>query len=570
VEPFPPLERQSLVSFESSRIPHRFTDVLVVGSGVAGLSAALAAARHAGTNVLLVAKDALDETATRYAQGGVAAVMDPAATGDSLEAHIADTLEAGHGLCDPEAVRILVTEGVERVRELIALGTAFDRDEKGKVAFTLEGGHTFPRILHRGDTTGEEVQRALLDAVRACPNVTALGGTFAVDLLTRDGEAAGAILSRPDGELEAAWAARTVLASGGLGRLYRETTNPRVATSDGVAMAFRAGAVVADLEFVQFHPTTLYLAGAERFLITEAVRGEGGVLRDGAGNRFMARFHPRAELAPRDVVSRGILTTLRERGESEVFLDLSTIPPERVRERFPRILEILAGFGVDILRQPIPVRPSAHYAIGGVRTDLEGRTSLKGLFAAGEVASSGVHGANRLASNSLLEGLVFGHRAGSRAALEAHGARTPAPFSVPQPRGKLTSLSALDLEDLTTSLRSLLWRKVGLERDGVELAAALAQIGAWVSYGLANQCRDPGGWMVQNMLLTSYLLTLSALRREESRGVHFRLDHPEADARFSRRLELSRKDLGPSAERWTGPESPRRPGSVGLRPGPPP
>jgi L-aspartate oxidase len=547
-DPTPLLRRRHLASFKASQVPHRFTDVLVLGSGVAGLSAALAAASDPETEVLVLAKDALEETATSYAQGGVAAVLAPEETGDSIEKHIEDTLLAADGLGDPEAARVMAEEGVPRVRELCDLGAAFDRTPEGKIHFTLEGGHAFPRILHRGDTSGHEIQRVLLKEVLGRSNVTLLHDTFAVDVLTQDGVAAGAMLFRPDGEIEAAWARRTILATGGSSRLYRETTNPRGATGDGVAMAFRAGAAVQDLEFIQFHPTTLYLAGADRFLITEAVRGEGGVLRDGAGNRFLHRFHPLGDLAPRDVVSRGIITAMRERGENKVYLDLSAIPPDRIRARFPRILEILKGFGIDILREAIPVRPSAHYSIGGVKTDLDARTSLPGLLAAGEVASTGLHGANRLASNSLLEGLVFGRRAGETARREAKGSPLPRPFSVPGPPPRPgPKPAALDLVDLTSSLRSLLWLKAGLERRGPDLRAALDQIGSWLPYVLGSDFQDVPSWTIQNMLLTAYLLTASAYRREESRGVHFRSDFPARnDAGWRRHSTYSRDDL-PSA-----------------------
>ncbi|HVR73434.1 MAG TPA: L-aspartate oxidase [Planctomycetota bacterium] len=543
------LLRRQLVSFKVSQIPHRFTDVLILGSGVAGLSAALEASRDLKTEVLLVAKDQLDETGTNYAQGGIAAVLEPAQTGDSVESHIQDTLTAADGLADEEAVRVTVVEGVARVRELIELGAAFDRDAQGRFHFTLEGGHAHPRILHRGDTSGQEIERVLLESVLERPNVTVLGHTFGVDLLSREGGVMGAILSRPNGELEAAWSSQTILATGGAGRLYRETTNPRISTGDGVAMAFRAGAVLQDIEFIQFHPTTLYIAGADRFLITEAVRGEGGVLRDGAGNRFMHKYHPLGDLAPRDVVSRSIVTTMRERGDNKVYLDLSAIPPERIRLRFPRILEILGGFGIDILREPIPVRPSAHYSIGGVRTDLWARTSLPGLYAAGEVASTGLHGANRLASNSLLEGLVFGHRAGREARGNARGRPIPEPFSVsgsldPTRQRSGPKSAAIDHADLISSLRSLIWLKVGLERNGAELTAALQQIRSWIPYVMGSDFRDVQSWTVQNMILMAYLLTLAGLRREESRGVHYRTDHPKRDdAVWQQHMSLSQADI---------------------------
>lgn len=538
------LLRRHLAGLQVSRVPHRFTDVLILGTGVAGLSAALEASRDPETAVLLIAKDELEETATRYAQGGVAAALDPKTTGDSVAQHAEDTLKVAAGLVDEEVALTTATEGVERVSELIERGTRFDRNPDGDLHFTLEGGHSFPRILHRGDTSGQEIGRALLEAVLARPNITVLPHTFAIDLLTRDNRARGALLSRPDGNLEAAWARSTVLATGGVGRIYRETTNPQVNTGDGIAMAFRAQATLQDLEFIQFHPTTLYLAGADRFLITEAVRGEGGVLRDAAGHRFMNRFHSLADLAPRDVVSRGIITVMREQGENKVFLDLSAIAPEKIRKRFPKILEILNGFGVDILREPIPVRPSAHYSIGGVQTDLRARTSLRGLFAAGEVASTGLHGANRLASNSLLEGLVFGHRAGKEARLEAKETSTPTPFCIASKPAAPPTHAALDLEDLTQSLRSLLWKDVGLERDAVGLKAALQQIESWIPYVLGSSFHGAPSWTVQNMLLTAYLLTVSALRREESRGVHFRVDFPERDdTRWQRHNILTQADI---------------------------
>ncbi len=540
------LVRRNLAPFSVARIPHRFTDLLILGSGVAGLSAALAAVEDAETEVLLVSKTDLQETATRYAQGGVAAVLEPEVTGDSLESHVEDTLTAATGLGDEEIVRLTVTEGVDRVRRLTELGVDWDRDKGGGIHYTVEGGHSHPRILHRGDTTGQEIQRVLVGEVRRHPSITILDHTFGVDLLTEDNAARGALMVRPRGELEAVWARRTILATGGSGRLYRETTNPSAATGDGLALAFRAGAVLEDLEFVQFHPTTLYLAGADRFLITEAVRGEGGVLTDAQGNPFMSRYHPRADLAPRDIVSRAIVAVMRESGSNKVFLDLSPIEPERIRRRFPRILEKLQGFGIDILREPIPVRPSAHYSIGGVRTDLQARTSVEGLFAAGEVAATRLHGANRLASNSLLEGLVFGYRAGYRASHEARAVPLPTPFSVAgtaEPE-EVAPTGSLDLEDLTTSLRSLLWQKVGLERDAEGLRSALGQICSWIPYGLGRQFREAGSWSVQNMLLVAFLLAYSADRRRESRGVHYRVDHPESDDKnWRKHLSLDRSEF---------------------------
>ncbi|MBN1441428.1 MAG: L-aspartate oxidase [Planctomycetes bacterium] len=548
----PELKRRYLATFRFSRIPHRFSDVLILGGGVAGLSAALAAAASGATEVLLVSKDAPDESATRWAQGGVAAVLSPEQTEDSVEKHIQDSLEAAAGLADEEAVRITVTEGVERVRELIQLGAEFDRDGAGNLHFTREGGHSAPRILHRGDMTGKEVARTLLAAVRERSQIHALFDTFAVDLITEDGACRGALLSRPDGDLEAVWAKTTILATGGAGRLYRETTNPPVATGDGLGMALRAGAQLEDLEFIQFHPTTLYVAGAERFLITEAARGEGGVLRDSSGRAFMERFHPLKDLAPRDIVSRAILTVMREQGENKVWLDLSALSPHRIRARFPHVLEMCAGFGIDIVREPIPVRPSAHYTIGGVMTDIHARTSLEGLLAAGEVACTGLHGANRLGSNSLLEGLVFGHRAGRLAAERASSVPLPQLFST---FGKETETAGaaqtdsrlaggVNLDDLSSSLKSILWYRVGGERNGRDLESALTQIRSWIPYCLGAQFSVPRSWTLQNMLQAAYLITLSALRREESRGVHYRSDFPHTDdERWKKHSTICRDDL---------------------------
>ncbi|MCZ6793465.1 MAG: L-aspartate oxidase [Planctomycetota bacterium] len=555
-EAHPLLSRRYLATFRTSRIPHRFADLLVVGSGVAGLTATLAASERPDVEVLLVSKDAIEESATRWAQGGVAAVLRPGATEDSQEKHVADTLAAAAGLADPESVARTVSEGVERVEELLALGVDFDRGPSGELQFTREGGHSRPRILPRGDTTGQEIERVLVERARQRENVHILEHTFALDLLTADGACHGALLSGPGGRLEAAWARTTVLASGGAGRLYRETTNPPVCTGDGMAMAFRAGALLQDLEFVQFHPTTLYLAGAERFLITEAARGEGGVLRDGAGEAFMARYHELKDLAPRDVVSRAILDVIRHRPENTVWLDLTGIGADKIRVRFPRILEYCRDFGIDILKDPIPVRPCAHYSIGGVKTNIDAETSIEGLLAAGEVSCSGAHGANRLGSNSLLEGLVFGRRAGQIAASRVDSVPVPRPFSTadlpggtppavraPAPGGG-DSCREVDLEDLGRSLKSLLWYKVGVERSGDGLRAALQQIESWIPYYLAGQFDSPQSWSLQNMLETAYLVTLSALRREESRGVHYRSDFPHRDdEKWKRHSILSRDTI---------------------------
>ena len=544
----PGMNRRYLADFEISRISHRFTDVLIIGSGIAGLSSALSAAENQDLEVLVLAKGDLEESATRWAQGGIAAVVLPERTGDSLEAHIHDTIEVAAGLTDEENLRIMVSEGVDRVKGLIELGTGFDRRTDGGVQLTREGAHSFARILHRGDTTGQEIARSLVEAVLDRKNILCRPGTFAIDLLDREGACIGALVANETGALEAVWARQTILATGGAGRLYRETTNPSVATGDGLAMAFRAGAKLLDLEFIQFHPTTLYLAGADRFLITEAIRGEGGVLRTKSGEAFMERFHPLADLAPRDIVSRSILEIMKETGDNKVWLDLGAIAPERIRERFPRILELSRSFGIDILSQPIPVRPSAHYSIGGISTDSYGRTSVPGLLAAGEAACTRVHGANRLGSNSLLEGIVFGHRSGREAARTAGELDRPEPFPIgdriPAPTETGRSAGELHLDDLLSSLKSLLWYKVGVERNGEDLSNALEQLSTWTAYPLAADFRDVESWTLQNMLQTSWLLTYCALRRRESRGVHFRADHPERDdVNFRRHMSISRADF---------------------------
>ena len=516
--------RRFLLEFDSHELPHRFVDVLVIGSGVAGLSAALAAARHG--EVVLVSKAELRESNTDYAQGGVAVVLGPP---DSVEAHAADTLAVGQGLCAPEVVELVVREGPERVRELIAAGAQFDSDA-GRLNLTREGGHSQARIIHaRGDATGAEIERTLLREVLASPRIHCMEHTYAVDLLTDNGECLGALLSNQTQGLTLAWAKQTILASGGIGQVYRETTNPEVATGDGIALAYRAGAVLQDMEFVQFHPTTLYIAGASRWLISETVRGEGGMLLNRHGQRFMARYDPAAELAPRDVVSRAILAEMRATGATHVYLDLRHLDPNRVRERFPSIARVCSQFGLDLAEDLIPVRPSAHYMIGGVRTDLAAGTSIARLHACGECACSGLHGANRLGSNSLLEGLVFGFHAGETA---GRAAAAHAEDAKPTPiRSRFAALrkDELDLRDISNALKSLMWRNVGIERDEAALGEAEESIDFWCGYVLAHIFAFRGGWELQNMLTAAKIITVAARRRQESRGVHFRSDFPDTD-----------------------------------------
>ncbi|MCI0341725.1 MAG: L-aspartate oxidase [Planctomycetales bacterium] len=502
---------------------------------MAGLRAALEAARTA--EVLLVTKGPLGGGATLHAQGGIACAMGP---DDSPELHAADTVNAGQGLTDPPVARLVAGEARERIEELLGWGARLDRAPDGSLALGREGGHSRARILHaNGDATGAEVSRVLVSAVKALPahRVRVLEKAYVVDLLTEGGRCLGVLADLgPAGGRQAIWAGATVLATGGAGRLYRETTNPAGATGDGLGIAHRAGAAARDLEFVQFHPTTLYVAGAPRALVTEAIRGYGAYLRDRTGRRFMPDVHPDAELAPRDVVSRAILARMRALGDVCVFVDLRHMPPEEVRARFPTVRDACATVGLDLARDLIPVRPTAHYAIGGLTCDLAGASTLPGLLVAGEVASTGLHGANRLGSNSLLEGMVFGRRAGAAAAAEATRAGGPRVGRVRAAGGG--SPAAVDVADVQNSVRALLGRDIGIERDAEGLRRAAEQIAFWQGYVLPAEFPDPAGLTLQNMLTVAGGIVAGALAREETRGVHYRTDFPTRDdARFARHLE---------------------------------
>jgi len=526
--------RRYLTAFDTARLPQVFTDVVVLGSGVAALRAALEMAP--ALQVTLITKNDLTESNSYYAQGGIAAAVAPA---DSVESHVADTLATGCGLSDETVVRQVVTAAPDCVRELVEWGAEFDKTD-GRISVGREGGHSAPRIIHaRGDETGKEITSALLERVARAESIDVRQNTFAIDLLTaglRPGEAGTAVVGvlvwHPTQGVYVVRARRTVLATGGLGRIYRETTNPDVATGDGLAMAYRAGAVVADMEFVQFHPTTLYIAGASRHLISETVRGEGGRLVDKAGKPFMHEYHPMGDLAPRDVVSRAIVDHMRKTGETHVFLDLTHLGPD-VRKRFPGIAKACAQFGIDIAKHPIPVRPAAHYMIGGVKVDLVGRSNLEGLLACGEVSSTGLHGANRLGSNSLLEGLVYGRLAGRQIVEELTGQpAVPAARETPERIRSDVSRSTrgeLNLPDVQSSLRSLLWRNVGIVRNAEDLAEADALIEFWQGYVLDKVFDQPAGWELQNMLTLGRLMAQAANLRTETRGVHYRVDYPERD-----------------------------------------
>jgi L-aspartate oxidase len=532
-----------LLDADLTQVPLLRSDVLVVGSGVAGCSAALAAIEAGAEHIVILAKGQVGENNTSRAQGGVAVAM---GDDDSLEAHVSDTCKAGGGLCCLAAVEKLVAEGPERIRDLISWGASFDCLEGSKsLARTAEGGHSVRRVLHAsGDATGREFQRVLGQRVAGNSSVTLLENHFVVDLLHDAGTVFGAlVMDTRSGKFLQIMAGSTVLATGGMGRVYRETTNPDVATGDGVALALRAGAELTDVEFVQFHPTTLYLAGAPRFLISEAVRGEGAVLLNAARERFVHSLDQRGELAPRDIVSQAIVKEMRSEGSNCVYLDLSPIS-QSIEKRFPSIFRICRDFGLDIRSKPIPVRPSAHYAMGGVRTDLNGRTNIRHLLAAGECAATGVHGANRLASNSLLEGLVYGRSAGLAAAEDAadgtdrkyphrHLPRASGPRDVP-----------IDVEDLARSLKSLMWRAAGVFRQGEDLEVASRHLDFWRQYAYREEQRSPAALELQNMLAVSAVVLRAALARTESRGGHQRLDYPKTiDPDWQRHLIFTREDL---------------------------
>ncbi len=521
-------------------------DFLVIGSGVAGLSFALRAAEHG--SVAVVTKKASAESNTNYAQGGIAAVMDPA---DSVEEHVQDTLTAGAGLCNEAVVRLVVTEGPERVRELMALGAAFDRDDDGDLHLGREGGHSASRIVHAADMTGREVERALLAKVRAHASIDLLAYHFAVDLITEhhlgrrvsevwpDLHCFGAyVLNEETGEVVTLLAKATLLAAGGAGQAYLHTTNPAVATGDGVAMAYRAKARIANMEFIQFHPTSLFDSGpafgGRSFLITEAVRGDGGLLRNQAGERFMPAYDDRAELAPRDIVARAIDDQLKRRGEDFVWLDISHKPADEVLGHFPNIAETLEQkFGIDMTAEPIPVVPAAHYLCGGVVVDTAARTSIAGLFACGEVTCSGLHGANRLASNSLLEALVYAERALAPAAAyaAAHDVNTAVPewdesgteqpqewVLVAQNRREVRQVMSAYVGIVRSTLRlERAWRRVGMLYQETEDFYERAT----VSSGLCE---------MRNLVAVAHLIVKSAMQRTESRGLHFMSDFPAPDA----------------------------------------
>lgn len=498
------------------------TDFLILGAGVAGLRAAIELSRHG--RVTMVAKGGPQDNNSFYAQGGVAVALSEE---DDVVLHLADTLKAGHQLCSRPATKILVEEGPSRIHELIEWGAKFDTVD-GKLAFTREGAHSRHRVLRAGgDATGSEMVRALSVKAQTLKNLTWMGNHVAVELCIQDGRCWGAlILDELSGSLKIVCAPATLLVTGGAGQVYARTTNPANATGDGIAMAFRAGAILEDMEFVQFHPTALYLPSSPPFLLSETLRGEGGILRNNRCERFMKNYHRSQELAPRDIVSRAIWTEMQRTKARHVYLDVTHLGATFLKERFPTIYSTCLRYDIDITEEWIPVSPSAHYFMGGVKTDLHGASTLPGLFAAGEVACSGVHGANRLASNSLLEGLVFGFRAAQAASTNSTTGSSPNFSDSPllrKPSGR--KMSTQDVEKMRNSLRRLMWSKVGLVRTGNSLKKAVDQIQQWSQKLSAAPWNRPG-LETRNMVLVGQCITEAALWRANSVGAHFREDFP--------------------------------------------
>jgi len=528
--------RRYLVPVDTTSVQQLFTDCLVVGAGIAGLRAALEAGEQC--NVTLVCKGTFSDSNTWNAQGGIASVLDKT---DSFQSHIDDTLKTGGGIADQAVVERVVKEGPGLIRQLADWGTEFDRVD-GHIDTTLEGGHSHARVIHsHGDSTGRGIAETLTRRVRQMQGINTIENFFTIDLLTNGrNDCLGVIGLLPSGHLQIIWAGATILATGGAGRLYRETTNPECATVDGLAMAYRAGAVLRDMEFMQFHPTTLYIAGASRALITETLRGEGAILRDSNQQPFMAEYDPAGELAPRDVVSRAMLDRMLKTGATHVYLDIRHFDKAHFQKRFPLISELCESFDIDISKELIPVRPSAHYMIGGVKTDENAATNIGRLFACGEVGSTGLHGANRLGSNSLLEGLVFGKIAGQSVTGLVDGSR-PEHHRM-QVEIPLSDRSRLDAEDVRNSLRALMWRNVGITRQETPLIEAAEIIAFWRRYVMDKVFGVPFGWECQNMLTVAGLMAHAASQRKESRGVHYRQDYPDRDdPNYACHIELKRE-----------------------------
>ena len=520
------------------------TDFVVVGCGVAGLRVAIELGA-AGARVLVLAKSNLTDSATEWVQGGIAAAL---SDDDEVSLHVEDTLRAGDGLCNPAAVHVLVEEGPKYILELIEWGTEFDR-AGSKLAFTREAAHSRSRILHaHGDSTGKEIARALLAKARTIPGILLRAHAVTTELLTQDGRVSGLrFLDERSHEMHDASAGAVALATGGLGQVYPETTNPPVATGDGMAIAFEAGAVLSDLEFVQFHPTALMVKGAPRFLLSEALRGEGAILRNADLERFMKKHHEAGELAPRDIVSRAIVAEMQRTRSDFVYLDLTHLKDEYVRKRFPQIYATCQSYGVDITSDLVPVRPAAHYAMGGVKTDLESRSSLPGLYVAGETACTGVHGANRLASNSLLEGLVFGARSGKAMLSDGKFAAKRAGSWRESARAERKSTAspaenaaaAAETAAALQKIRGVAWKDAGIIRNGRDLKEGLAVLAGLEPARPETPSRP--ALELRHIWQLAQLIVRCALAREESRGGHYRSDFPfRDDEKFGKHSLVSR------------------------------
>lgn len=551
---------------DSTPIPSRRFDIVIIGSGVAGVYTALCAPDS--LSIALITKESVEISNSSLAQGGIAVSL---GDNDSPELHLRDTLYAGAGLCDEDAVRVLVEEARPVIEDIRIRGVDFDRGAGTQLSLGREGAHSQPRIVHAGDTTGKEVCDKLTALLLRRPGVTVLERTMALDLLVSDGTCRGlTVLDEPTGTIRPILADRVVCATGGYGRLYAHTTNPEVATGDGASLAYRAGAALMDLEFIQFHPTVLWHPRNRTFLISEAVRGEGAVLRNLSGERFMTAYHPMADLAPRDVVARAIFAEMHRTGTPHVWLDITSVDRNRLESRFPNIFRTCLGYGIDMSRDPIPVTPAEHYCMGGIRTDLAGQTGIRGFFACGEAACNGIHGANRLPSNSLLEGLVFGRRigeefrdlalrkaaspepAGSEA--DAGGAYAPAsPDTAASSAGRshpplppLPPLPPDETAALRHEIQALMSDRVGIVRNASGLGAARDRLDGIRARLAGFRPSGIGGHELWNMALLARLVVASALERQESRGAHYRDDFPDTDdIRWKRHLLQERKDTHP-------------------------
>ncbi|OPA73218.1 L-aspartate oxidase [Paenibacillus selenitireducens] len=531
---------QYLVDFSLQDLPRVETDVIVIGVGIAGLFTAIKASKQ--NRVIMITKKSLMDSNTRYAQGGIAAVI---AEDDSPAYHRDDTLTAGAGLCSEDAVNVLVHEGPEGVQQLIKMGTEFDL-ENGEFALTKEGAHSHRRILHaHGDATGYEIVRALSEKAKANSKIDIWDDHFVIDLITHNNECIGVLAQRPDGQRVFVQGKATILSSGGAGQLYRYTTNPDVATGDGIAMAYRAGAYIQDMEFIQFHPTSLCYPGAPRFLISEAVRGEGAYLRNIKGERFMDKYHHQLELAPRDVVARAIINEMEETKSTFVYLDITHESEALIKHRFPTIYEYCLQFGLDMTTDWIPVAPAAHYTMGGVKTDLNGETNITRLFACGEVSSTGVHGANRLASNSLSEAIVFGRRIIERINTLMPQSLSYDDLSYTEDRHDAPIQAIVERR---LKLQKVMVRYVGLRRDATGLKKGLEEFKRQLPIYHARLTKREE-YEYANMLTCATLVTESALWREESRGAHYREDYPERDDSQWHKHTLCRRNHGMTEER---------------------